>query len=203
MQYKDKFIWFFIVILCISFSLELSLDSSSSPKPISIYSNITKCYNREDCNKNYYIDLSEYFNKNIKISIFLSSKREIFSINQIYYSFSPVFDSNPTNIKEESKTYSDTSGMKYYEYVFDAFPSFNQKYLIFHFENNDYSDPITIKLKSINYQEKIFLGNNSSKSSEDDYLNHFWETGIGSFVFIILSIIITCCCKYCCDDRRQ
>ena len=70
-------------------------------------------------------------------------------------------------------------------------------------KNNDYSDPITIKLKSINYQEKIFLGNNSSKSSEDDYLNHFWETGIGSFVFIILSIIITCCCKYCCDDRRQ
>ena len=93
--------------------------------------------------------------------------------------------------------------MKYYEYEFDAFPTFNQKYLIFHFEYNDYSAPIAIKLISINYQEKVFLGNNTSKSSEDYYLDHFWETGLGSITLCILSIIITCCCKYCCNDRRQ
>ena len=200
MQNKYKFIIHLIVLLFICFSFSLSFLDSTRLKPLSLYSKTNTCYSKEDCIITYYIDLTEYIEKNIKISIIFSSTDEFFSISQIYYSISESFDYDPINLREYNKTYSDTSGIYYYEYEIEVFPTLNKKYFVFHRENYDYSAPITVQLKSISYPNII-----CNKSDNDDDISNFWETTAG---VIVLGLISICCCslrvyRICCPSIRE
>ena len=169
-------------------------------KSLSLYSKTNTCYSKEDCIITYYIDLTEYIEKNIKISIIFSSNDEFFSVSQIYYSISESFDYDPINLREYNKTYSDTSGIYYYEYEIEVFPTLNKKYFVFHRENYDYIAPITVQLKSISYPNII-----CNKSNNDDDASNFWETTAGA---IVLGLIFICCCslriyRICCHSIRE
>ena len=199
MQNKYRFSFHLIVLLFICFSFVLSILYSTRLKPLSIYSKINTCYSKEDCIIRYYIDLTEYIEKNIRISIIFSTTDRFFSVNQIYYSISESFDYDPINLRKYNKTYSDTSGIYYYLYEIEVFPTLNQKYFVFQRENYDYSVPITVQLKSISYPAIIC---NNSNNSDDDY-SHFWETTAGG---IVLGIIAICLClrvdRLCCPSQR-
>ena len=147
---------------------------------------------------NYYIDLTEYLHKNIKITIIFSSTDELFSLSQLYYSVCESFDSEPINFGVYNKNYSDMSGVYYYEYDFNVFPTSNKKYIVFSIKNYDYNAPITVKLLSI-YEQTINL--NSSNNDSGDNSN-FWKTIAGS---IILGLFVICCCclkvyRFCCPN---
>ena len=179
-------------MLFISFSSSLSLIYSNISKPLSVSSEVNVCYNSEECFSKYYIDLSEYIEKNIVISIIFSSTEKLFSLKQIYYSVSESFDSEPTYLGGYNKTY-DINGTYHYEYEFMVNPTINKKYFVFDIKQYDLDAPITVKLKSIS-EKKIILNSSNSSNSNND--SDFWDTEVGSVIgSIIFMLFVICCCS--------